>query len=218
MATLTIWSDLACPWASLAVHRLWTYRERLGLIDEVDFDHRVFALEVVNAQPSPRRTFDSEIGVLAEVEPAAGWRPWQGPDSAYAVSTLLAMEAVQATKAQGFAASAALDRALRRALFAESRCITMRHVILDVARECGAVDVDALEKSLDSGTARRDVIDQHRAAVDGPVDGSPHVFAAGLDWHNPGIEMHWDKAQHVPVIDRDDSAVYDEILRAAVRP
>ena len=217
MPTITIWSDLACPWACLAVHRLWTARERLDLVEAVDFDHRVFSLEVVNSRPHPRRTYDTEIAVLADLEPSAAWQPWQGKDSEYAVSSLLALEAVQAAKAQGLAASAALDRALRDAMFAESRCITMRHVILEVAAETKVVDVDALEKALDDGTARRDVLDQHREATDdtSAVKGSPHLFVAGEDWHNPGITMHWDKAAYRPVIERDDPSAYDEILRAA---
>ena len=216
MATVTVWSDLACPWACLAVHRLWTTRERLGLVGDVEFDHRVFALEVVNSRPSPRKALDAEIAVIATLVPETRWRPWSRSDWTYPVSTLLAMEAVQAVKAQGLAASAALDLALRHALFADSRCITMRHVILDIATECDEVDVPALERALDSGAARSAVMQQHREAVDGPVAGSPHVFVGDTGWHNPGVEQHWDKELRAPAIESDQPAVYDEILRGAV--
>ena len=220
MHTVTIWSDLACPWAGLAVHRLWAARDRLGLVDDIAFDHRVFALEVVNAQPTPKPALDAEIPAIGALEPQMRWQAWSARESTYAVSTLLPMEAVQAAKEQSLAASALLDRALRTAFYADSRCISMRHVVLDVATECGTVDVPALTKALDRGSARAAVLDQHREAVDGPVEGSPHIFVAdGTGWHNPGIESHWEgeKPDRRLVIDRDESSVYDEILRAAAR-
>ena len=70
------------------------------------------------------------------------------------VTTLLPLEAVQAAKSQNLAASEQLDRALRVALFAESRCISMLHVVLDLAKQCTHVDAVALEAQLHRGTAR----------------------------------------------------------------
>ena len=48
-----------------------------------------------------------------------------------------------------------LDRALRVAFFGQSRCISLRSVILEVAGECESVDVDRLQAALDDGRARR---------------------------------------------------------------
>jgi hypothetical protein len=44
--------------------------------------------------------------------------------------------------------------ALRLGFWRDSRCISMRHEILDVAADCDRVDVDRLRDDLDSGRAR----------------------------------------------------------------
>ena len=93
-----VWSDLACPWAHVAVARLHRVRDELGLTDQVRFDHRVFPLELMNEGPTPRTILDAEIPVAGALEPAAGWQLWQD-SSPYPVTTLMPMEAVQAAKA-----------------------------------------------------------------------------------------------------------------------
>lgn len=216
--TVVVWSDLSCPWAHAAVSRLWRTRAELGLDDQVRFDHRAFPLELFNERPTAKPVNDVEVPVVGAAEPDAGWQVWQRPAHEYPVTTLLALEAVQAAKEQGLAASEELDRALRRAFFAESRCISLRSVVLDVAAACDAVDVDALRKVLDDGRARRRVIDGFEAAHDLGVNGSPHLFLPdGTDAHNPGIEMHWEgeHGEGFPVIDADDPSVYHDLLRRA---
>jgi predicted DsbA family dithiol-disulfide isomerase len=215
--TLVVYSDIGCPWAHAAVHRLHEARARLGLADAVRFDHRAFPLELVNGRPTPKLTLDSEIPVAGGLEPDAGWQLWLGPLHEYPVSTLPALEAVQAAKDQGPAASERLDRGLRRAFFAESRCITMGHVILEVAAE-EHLDVDALGAALETGSARAAVHQQCRAADGEQVKGSPHVFAPGCHQHNPGVQMHWE-GEHdgagFPVVDADDPTAADRLLQAA---
>jgi predicted DsbA family dithiol-disulfide isomerase len=217
--TLVVFSDIACPWAYVAVHRLHAGRRRLGLEREVRFDHRAFALELANERPTPKLTLDAEVPVAGALAPDADWQLWLGDPHAYPVSTLLALEAVQAAKEQGLEASEALDLGLRRAFFGQSRCVTMLHVILEVAGECG-LDVAALERALQEGGSRPLVHVQHRRA-DGTdeVKGSPHVFApGGLDAHNPGVTMHWEGGHDgtgFPVVDHDDPTVIDDLLRAA---
>jgi predicted DsbA family dithiol-disulfide isomerase len=214
---IVVFSDIGCPWAHVAVARLHTARSRLGLDDDVRIDHRVFALELANERATPWRILHGEIPVTAAIEPAAGWQPWQASPFEWPVSTLLAMEAVQAAKEQSLRASEALDRALRVALFAENRCVTMRHVVLDVARHCDLVDADALATSLDEGRFRRLVVEQWRGAAEQGVRGSPHVFVNGLDLHNPGITMRMleGSARGFPVIDGDEPGVYDDLLTRA---
>jgi predicted DsbA family dithiol-disulfide isomerase len=212
---ITVWSDIACPWATLTVWRLHARRAALGL--EVPIEHRAFPLELVNERPHSRALLDAEIEVLAALAPDAGWRPWSRNPSAYPVSTLLALEAVQAAKAQGLAASERLDLALRQAMFRDSRCIALRHEVLAAAETAG-IDVAALATALDAGTARSAVVADWHAAMDGGAKGSPHVFAPdGLDAVNPGIEQHWEgpKPGGRPVVDADDPGVLDELLRRA---
>ena len=217
--TIVIYSDIACPWATLAVHRLHATRQRLGLDEVVAFDHRAFSLEEHNDQPTPKRILDAEIPVIGALEPDLELRLWQGDASTWPVTTLLALEAVQAARQQGLTASSTLDRALRRAMFSESRCISLRSVILDVARSCPEVDADALRAALDEGRCRRHVVEQSDGADDAGVSGSPHLFLPdGSDAFNPGIEMHWqgEHGKGFPVIDGDDPKVYEDLLvRAA---
>ena len=216
--TLVVYSDVGCPWSHAAVYRLHEARRRLALEDRVVFDHRAFPLELINSRPTPRLDLDAEIPVAGALAPRAGWQLWQGPESAYPVTTLPALEAVQAAKEQSLRASEELDRGLRRAFFGESRCISMRHVILEVASECESVDLGGLASALDNGRARRAVIDQWQARDAYGVRGSPHVFLPdGTDVFHPGVEIHWDRAhgEGFPVVDRDDSSILDDILTRA---
>ena len=216
--TIAIYADIACPWSHVAVHRLHRTRSRLGLEEEVLFDLRPFPLEVFNSRATPKRTLDAEVPVAGGLEPGAGWKMWDGPEYDYPVSTLLALEAVQAAKAQGLEASAQLDRGLRTAFFAESRNVALRHVVLAVAEACELVDAGALRARLDRGSARAQVLDGATAPERG-VKGSPHLFLPdGTDAHNPGIEHHWEgEAGGFPVVDKDDPSVYEDLLARAAR-
>ena len=216
--TIAVWSDLHCPWAHVAVWRLWDARRWLGLTERVRFDHRIFPLELFNNEPTPYRTVAAEVPACGALAPRAGWQVWQAPMTDWPVTTLLPMEAVQAAKEQSLQASEELDRALRAAFFAESRCISLRHVILEVANECESVDVAALADALDDGRFRWRISDDWQAAQRDGVCGSPHLFFSdGSDAHNPGVTFHWEGDHGIgfPVIDADDPTVYDELLRRA---
>jgi len=225
MGAIAVYSDITCPWAHLAVARLHRFRAELGLEDEVGFDHRAFPLEVFNERPTPRRVLDAEIPVVGALEPDAGWQVWQGDPSTWPVTALLAMEAVQAAKTvcgPDLGASERLDRALRVAFFGQSRCISMRHVVLEVAKEALGADLaESLREALDSGVARAAVLDQcETARTSDDVKGSPHLFLPdGTNAHNPGVEMHWvgDHGKGFPVVDADDPGVYKSLLEATAR-
>ncbi len=217
--TITVFTDLNCSFAHLAVHRLHQARRRLGLEGRIWFDHRAFPLELFNRTVNERPGVDSEVSVVGALEPDAGWRLWQGPDWTYPVTTLPPLEAVQAAKEQGWHASEQLDLALRRAFWAEGRCISLRHEILDIAASTGAVDVSALAAALDDGRARSAVMSQYAAAKDGRVNCSPHVFLHdGTNLANPGIRTRWVNGGFgvgFPVVDADDPSVYTDLLDRA---
>ncbi|WP_035841191.1 DsbA family oxidoreductase [Kitasatospora azatica] len=217
--TIAVYTDLNCSFAHVAVHRLHETRRRLGLEGTLWFDFRAFPLELFNREVNARPGVDSEISVLGALEPEAGWRLWQGPDWTYPVTTLPALEAVHAAKSQGWHASEQLDRALRRAFWAQGRCISLRHVILEVAEETGAVDVPVLAAALDTGSARHAIMSQFHSAQDGRVNCSPHLFLTdGTDSANPGISARWlngDFGSGYPVIDQDQPAVYEQLLTHA---
>jgi predicted DsbA family dithiol-disulfide isomerase len=219
--TVLMYSDIGCPWASLAVHRLRRRRAELGLDDAVVVDHRCFPLELVNSRVSPKTTLDAETSVIGGHEPSLGWQPWRPREYAYPGSTLLALEAVQAAKSDdvgGPRVSEALDAALRFAWYAESRSVHLYSEVMSVAASVEGLDVDALDAALSAGVARRAVFTQWRRAAELGVKGSPHLFTAdGLDVHNPGVTLSWTggPAGGMPAIVDDQPAVYDEILRRA---
>jgi predicted DsbA family dithiol-disulfide isomerase len=217
--TVAIYSDLNCSFAHVAIHRLHVTRDRLGLTGQLHFDHRAFPLELFNRSVNERPGVDSEIAVIGAVEPDAGWRLWQGPDWRYPVTMLPALEAVQSAKAQGWHASEQLDRALRRAFWAQNRCISMRHVIIEVAEETGVVDGSDLVERLDTGWARSSLFAQFESARNDRVICSPHIFLAdGTNQANPGVKVHWLNGgfgEGYPVIDSDDPTVYEALLTRA---
>lgn len=217
--TIVVFSDISCPWAHVAVWRLHDARRRLGLTDRVHLDHRVFPLELFNSEPTPRNELEPEMPVCRSLAPRAGWQTWSAPDWAWPVTILPAMEAVQAAKEQGLAASEELDRGLRRAFWGESRCISLRHVILEVASTCEGLDLGALAAALDDGRARSMIGVQWEVAKTDEVAGSPHVFLPdGTNGQNPGLEVSWAEGRDgiwMPTVERDDPAVVDDWVRRA---
>ena len=205
--TIVVFSDIGCPWAHVAVWRLHDARRRLGLEERVAFDHRVFPLELFNSEPTPRDELEVE------------WQAWSAPTWAWPATMLPPMEAVQAAKEQGLAASEQLDRGLRRAFWGESRCISLRHVILEVAAECDGLDLEALADAFDAGRARSALFAQYEVARSDAVDGSPHLFLAdGTAVQNPGIEATWEQGSDGfwrPTIVHDDPAAYERLVTAA---
>lgn len=212
--TIQVWSDLSCPWSHAVVWRLHDARRRLGVVDRVRLDHHAFPLELFNSEPTPRPEREVEWPVAATLAPRAGWAPWSAPDHAWPVTMLPPMEAVLAAKEQSLEASEQLDRGLRRAFWAESRCISLRHVILEVAADCEAVDVAALAAALDDGRARRALLDDWAVARGDEVRGSAHLFAPdGTNDQNPGLTIGW--AGEAPVVERDEPGAIDELVRRA---
>jgi predicted DsbA family dithiol-disulfide isomerase len=212
--TIQVWSDLSCPWSHAVVWRLWDARRRLGLEDRVRFDHHAFPLELFNSEPTPRPQRELEWPVSAELAPRAGWQAWDAPDHAWPVTMLPPTEAVLAAKEQSLEASEQLDRGLRHAFWAESRCISLRHVILEVANDCADVDAGSLAEALDDGRARRALFDDWALARSDEVRGSAHLFTPdGANDQNPGITVAWDGV--APVVERDDTGAIDDFVRRA---
>jgi predicted DsbA family dithiol-disulfide isomerase len=217
--TIVIFSDIWCAFGHLAVYRLHDARQRLGLRNEVRFDHRAFPMELLNGNPGSRPGSDSEVPTVGACEPNAGWQLWQAKDWLYPSSSLPALEAVQAAKQQSVEASEDLDLALRRAFWSESRCINNQRVILDVADTVPTVDTDDLRSALTYGTARAQVADHARQSQSPHVLCSPHVFLPdGSDVANPGLDVEWvgDWGKGYPHIVEDDPSIYQRILRRAV--
>lgn len=192
---LTVWSDIGCPWASLALHTLHAAAEQRGVA--LVIDHRAFPLELFNRRGTPKLIIDVEVYAIAGLRKELGWRPWTASDSTYPVAMLPAMAAVQAAKSEhvgGLTASDELDSALRRAFYADCRCISIHTEIIDIAAECPSVDEDALDHALRQGAGWADVYAQWNTAQRPEISGSPHLFVGAGDTaglHNPGVAYHW---------------------------
>ncbi len=216
--TVVVFTDVVCGWATVALHRFFAARERLGLTDALRVDHQMFLLEDVNRFPIPKRFIDSEIPVVGALAPEFGWKPWQGDASEWPITSLLANEAVHAAKQQSLVAAEELDMALRHAFFTDSRPISLLHEIVDVADGCGNVDADVLRRDLDEGTARAEMMRNYRSNAD-DVQGSPHFFLPdGSDVHSPGIDLHWEgePGAGFPVVDSDDPSAMDKLIEQAM--
>lgn len=213
--TITVWADIGCPWAHVAVYRLHETRRRLGADDAVFFDVRAFPLEILNEQPTPALVLATEIPVTGALAPGAGWSQWRASPYAYPVTTIPAMEAVYAAKEQGLGLSDRLDRALRVAFFKEARCISIEYEILAVAEQVAGLDVLQLKRALREARSRKELFDDLKVAGSDEVQGSPHVFLPdGRSFHNPGVEMHWE-GKAFPVVDSDDASIYDDLIKTA---
>ncbi|MFB7787383.1 DsbA family oxidoreductase [Streptomyces vinaceus] len=217
--TVTVWSDIGCPWATLALHTLRAAARRRSL--PLLIDHRAFPLELFNREPTPKFIVDPEIMAIAARLPELGWRMWDGPAHTYPVTTLPALEAIQAAKdpeVGGLRGSDELDEALRRAFYNDSKCISVHAVILDVAEQCEHVDAKALAQALARGSGRAEVYAQWRTAEGPQIQGSPHLFAEG-DYaaHNPGATFTWTGSPYeggLPRLDEYSTAWADELLDA----
>lgn len=192
-ATVTVWSDIGCPWATLALRTLRAAIQKRDAA--VDIDHRAFPLELFNAGPTPQNIVDPEIVAIASLLPELGWSCWSAPASTYPVTTLPAMAAVQAAKhpaVGGLAASDQLDGALRQAFYTDHQCISIHSVITDVARTCPDVDSEQLERQLAQGAGIAAVHRDFEQARSLSIQGSPVVeIADDTRRHNPGATYHW---------------------------
>ncbi len=215
--TIVVFTDIVCGWSTVALHRFYAARRAAGLDAAVRVDLRLYLLEDVNRVPVDPKLVELEKPVAGALAEELSFRPWRRPASEWPVTSLPANEAVHAAKSQSLAAAEELDMALRLAFWRDSRCISMRHEILDVAAGCDLVDCDALAESLDDGRARGPMLRSYRRARE-RVTASPHfVLADGSDATNPGVRLHpvGEPGAGFFVVDDDDPSVYDRLVRQA---
>ncbi|GAB6984317.1 DsbA family oxidoreductase [Nocardioides pyridinolyticus] len=190
---ITVWSDIGCPWATLALHTLRQEIRRARV--DVLIDHRTFPLEWFNERPTPKPITDAELVAIAGLVGGLEWRSWSAPESTFPVTTLPALEAVQAAKhprAGGLKASDELDEALRRAFWVDHECISVLPIVYRVAASCDSVDLDGLRWAMATGHGRQAVLEQWPVAQREEVVCSPHFFTArGVSSSNPGAQYTW---------------------------
>lgn len=170
-ARIDLYSDLHCPYGYVTAYRLRKlYDEYRGKIRIV---HKSLALEYVNKRSTPRGIIAEETPVIMLEEPAIPYRPWSRPDAEWPVTMWPAFEAVKCAAQQGDDLAHELDWLIRKAFFEGSRCISMHHVIFELAEQAG-VEMGQFEQDFLSGAFRRAAYADARAGWEQlKVDGSP---------------------------------------------
>lgn len=187
-AVLTMYSDIHCPYAYLAAFRLRRALRDTG--SAVEVRHASLAIEYLDSKATPKGILDAETPYIVRQEPDLPWQPWSAPMSEWPVTMWPAFEAVKTAETQGWRVAHELDWALRHAFFARSRCIAMRHVILELARGVEGLDVRRFEEEWDAGTHKGRVLREAREGWEAlgleasPTfvlpDGSRHANPASL--------------------------------------
>ena len=215
---VVVFSDVACPWATVLLLRLHEARAELGLQDQVPIVHLAHPLELLNDRLLARRIIDAEIPVCASLTPRFGWSLWQGRLDEYPVTSLPAAQAVQAARRQSEAAAAELDLALRRAFFVRSRCISVRNEIRAAAGSCEGVDVARLFDDVDDGEVYEAVLRQAATATAGAASCSGYVVLPdGTGVCNPGVRTEWygRLPGGTPVLVDDEPDVHRQLVEMA---
>jgi len=210
-ATVTIYSDVGCPWATVAIHRLRRARDGQDL--DVVLDQRAWPLEWINEQGTPRHIVEPEMALLASHEERLFSR-FGGPSWP---STLLpAVELVAAARrAFGVRAAEDVDYQARLAFFRHSADVSQCHVLHRVAADAG-LDADAVMHVWETEPVRADVVDDYRRSLDLPIEGSPQIFwPDGSTSHNPGMDHEW--VRGLPRLRHADDAAAARLLAERAR-
>jgi predicted DsbA family dithiol-disulfide isomerase len=168
-ALIVMYADLACPYAYVSAYRLRKLRSQEQAA--ITIVHKSLALEYVNREPTPKPLLDHELPVLVKEEPGIPYHPWQRPESEWPVTMWPAFEAIKCAERQSLELADELDWAVRRAFFAESKCISMRHVLFELAEQVG-LEMGRFADDFDRGVAKYQVLQEAQ-------EGWEHLRVAG---------------------------------------
>lgn len=185
---IEIWSDIHCPWATLATHRLRKARDELGF--DATFDQRPWPLEWVNGRGTPRDIVAPETAVLSTQEPALYNRY---ANASWPSTFLPAFEVVAAARrVGGLRLAEDADFAMRRAFFTDSTDVSIRSG-LQSALEAADLPADDILTVWDTEPVRADVVADYERSKSLPIQGSPQIFwPDGTTDHNPGMSgLEW---------------------------
>jgi predicted DsbA family dithiol-disulfide isomerase len=168
------WAEYYCPWCYITTVRLHTIMPEYE--GRVRLRIRPFPLEVLGGEAAPRDILEQEWWLAALQEPAAAFVPYTAPT--WPTTTLPAFEAVWCAAQLDGPAVYDFDLRVRRAFFAESRDISQREVLLDIAREAG-VDLASFTRLFESGEAREHILREGRLGREHyGVRGTPTLMLA----------------------------------------
>lgn len=198
--TVDLYSDLHCPYAYLTVYRLRKLRDEYR--GRVAIAHKSLALEYVNKRPTPKPILDHETPILMLEEPDIPYEPWHAPTSEWPVTMWPAFEAVKCAERQGLEQAGDLDWTIRTAFFADSRCISMRHVLFELAEQVG-LDMRRFAEDFDGGVTKRQVLAEAQAGWEHlKVEGSPSlILPSGKQVSYLGLpKVQLDEERHARVV------------------
>lgn len=191
VTTVDIWSDVHCPWALVAVHRLRAARDKHDL--DVVFAPRAWPLEWVNGRGTPRDIVTTETAALASHEPSL-FNAYTG--DSWPSTFLPAFELVAAARrVHGPRAAEDVDYALRLAFFRDSVDVSVKAGLEDALAVAHDLNPEVrpdqvLDTWLRTNT-RADVVADFEASTTLPIQGSPQIFwPDGTTTHNPGMTDH----------------------------
>lgn len=197
---IAMYSDIHCPYAYVSAYRLrklrGEYRDRLVI------EHKSLALEYVNKRPTPKPILDNETPLLMLEEPEIAYQPWHASASEWPVTMWPAFEAIKCAERQSYELASELDWGIRVAFFAESRCISMRHVLFELAEQVG-LDMKRFSSDFDHGVAKIQVLEEAQEGWERlKVQGSPtFVLPSGKQFSYLGLpDVKLDEHQHCRVV------------------
>jgi predicted DsbA family dithiol-disulfide isomerase len=228
--SIALYSDVHCPYAYLTAYRLRQLHDEYR--GTVTISYKSLALEYVNRRPTPKPILDNETPFLMLEAPNIPYQPWHAPLSEWPVTMWPAFEAIKCAERQGADSAAELDWAIRVAFFAESQCISMRHVLLTLAEKTG-LDMQRFTEDFDSGVTKRQVLQEAREGWEQlKVAGSPtFVLATGEQVSYLGLpKVTLDEQQHARVVKLESApcqgqeclnrlrAILDQAIASAATP
>jgi predicted DsbA family dithiol-disulfide isomerase len=196
LPVLEMWSDLHCPYAYLAAFRLRRALEDLP--GRIEVRHRSLAIEFLDSKCTPKGILDAETPILMREEAGIPHSPWRAHEWEWPVTMWPAFEAVKAAERQGWRRAHELDWRLREAFFSRSRCISMRHVLLDEARAV-PLEMDDFTRDWDAGTCKAQVLAEAREGwEDLKLQASPtFLLPDGARFENP-VSPHVELSEDDP--------------------
>jgi predicted DsbA family dithiol-disulfide isomerase len=182
---VVVYQDVLCAWSYVAQPRLDALRLEFGEL--LQWRVRPYALRIADRLPSTRerRKFLAEL-VRARQEPeGARLSPdlWHSGDSPR--SSIPALVALEAARIQSPELASGLSLALRRTALEAGLNVSRTDVLFELAHQQG-LHMGRFAAALASRTLERLVLNEHRAAQEKGVKGSP-TLVIGERWMISGV-------------------------------
>lgn len=214
---IRMFADIGCPYSYLAAFRARRVLPEFG--GSVELEPVCLPIEIPDKKATPKRILDAETGIVLLEEPDIPYTPWTRASSEWPVTMLPAFEAVKCAQRQGLDRAVELDWRLREAFFGESRCVSLRHVILDVAKRAD-LDMEPFTELFDSGACRAEVMAESTEGWQRlNLRMTPtFVLASGKRFENPAApKVHLDESRNHRVVRIDPAPAQGEAALDAYR-